>query len=895
MGNFLYLILIYPLYQIVELCYTLSDGIVKNPGLAIIGVSLAVSFLCLPLYVIAERWQEVERQTQKKLKPGIDRIKAVFKGDEQYMILSTFYRQNHYHPMMALRSSISLLIQIPFFMAAYQFLSNLEALQGHSFLFIQDLGAQDAMFHIGSFPVNVLPIAMTLINIIAGAIYSKGHPLKEKLQIYIMALLFLAILYTSPSGLVFYWTLNNLFSLVKNIFYKLKKPLRALYFCLVAGVLFIDWYLIFQHGGFLYRRLTLVGALCIVPLAPLIIKGINWILSKPLHDFVEDDKKRNSLFIVSCLATALFIGFVIPSYVISSSPMEFSFVDSYDSPFFFLRYCLFQAIGFCLVWPAALYMLFNKKIKAIMTIIMTTLCVCGVINTFAFGGDYGQISTILTFTNAGELIPSKLFSFGSLLVDLAAIALIYICLRFRKSQFASFACTIVLLASLGISVANSIPISKGYKQAAELKKSDSSITSLNPIFNLSKTEPNVLVIMEDRAISGFIPYIFEENSSLYSDFDGFTYYPNTASYGGMTLFGSPLVYGGYEYAPLEINKQSDRPLVEKHNEALKMMPVLFDKAGFTSTVTDLSWANYMWIPDLRIFDDYPTIKKAPNIRVYTDYWIKNHPEVKGISSQSVHLKRNFIWFSFFKIMPPILRETIYDEGHWWTAKSGNEYIQDFLNNYAVLDYLPELTDFSSEKPTFTLLTNEATHEPVMTGYPDYNLTTTDVGPNFLDDDEHFNSNSSAIYKLGEFFKYLQEEGVYDNTRIIIVADHGGATKFDQLVENGGDKWTSFNPLFMYKDFNAKGSLKTDNTFMTNGDTPVLATENLIENATNPFTGKVLKDTVSKEKVWVARDGFWSPDGHHKNTYKVTTWSSVHDNVLDDSCWTHEIPEGMVEE
>ena len=95
MGNFLYLILIYPLYQIVELCYTLSDGIVKNPGLAIIGVSLAVSFLCLPLYVIAERWQEVERQTQKKLKPGIDRIKAVFKGDEQYMILSTFYRQNH--------------------------------------------------------------------------------------------------------------------------------------------------------------------------------------------------------------------------------------------------------------------------------------------------------------------------------------------------------------------------------------------------------------------------------------------------------------------------------------------------------------------------------------------------------------------------------------------------------------------------------------------------------------------------------------------------------------------------------------------------------------------------------------------------------------------------------
>ena len=39
-----------------------------------------------------------------------------------------------------------------------------------------------------------------------------------------MAGLFLVLLYDSPSGLVFYWTLNNLFSLVKNIFYKLKNP-----------------------------------------------------------------------------------------------------------------------------------------------------------------------------------------------------------------------------------------------------------------------------------------------------------------------------------------------------------------------------------------------------------------------------------------------------------------------------------------------------------------------------------------------------------------------------------------------------------------------------------------------------------------------------------------------
>lgn len=892
MGNFFYLLIIYPLYQIIEFCYTLSDGIVKNPGLAIAGVSLAVSFLCLPLYVIAEGWQEKERQAQAKLKPGIDRIKRAFKGDEQYMILSTFYRQNHYHPMMALRSSISLLIQIPFFIAAYQFLSHLEALNGRSFFFIKDLGAQDALFHIGSFPVNVLPIAMTVINIIAGAIYTKGHPLKEKLQIYLMALFFLVFLYTSPSGLVFYWTLNNVFSLVKNVFYKLKKPLRALYFCLVAGVLFVDWYLIFKHGGFIYRRLTLVAALCIVPLAPLILKGINYLLNTKLKAFCENDRQRNTVFYTSAIALAILMGFAIPSYVISSSPMEFSFIDKYDSPFFFLRYSLFQCIGLFIVWASAIYFLFNKKIKAILAIILSITCLCGLVNAFAFGGEYGAISTILTFTNAGQISPSKSFALINLLSCAVVIAVIIVCLIFNRVQIISFLTTISLVAAFGICIINSVPISKGYKQAKELKASGQKADTLKPVFNLSKTQKNVIVIMQDRALATIFPYILEEKPELKNQFEGFTWYQNTASFANFTLYAVPAVYGGYEYTPEAMNRRSDETLVDKHNEACKMMPVLFDQNGFTSTVTDMSWANYVWIPDLRIFDDYPSIKKAPTIRVYTDYWLKQHPDVKGFSSQSDFLKRNFFWFSTFKIMPALLRETIYDEGSWWAAKTGNEFIEDFLNNFAALDYLPELTEAESEKPTFTIIVNEATHEPAMTGYPDYDLSTSDIGPGPLDDDPHFNSNSSALYKLGEYMDYLKELGVYDNTRIIIVADHGGDCKVDELL--GNPCWTSNNPLLLFKDFNSTGPITSDDTFMTNADTAILATQNLITDASNPFTGKLLQDSVKKEKIYSAY-GSWNPDGQHNNTFKVTSWNSIHDKIYDEECWTHEVPDGLKEE
>src|SRR5574344_1154543 len=113
--SLLYTLLIQPVEAIVELVF--SFCIVKfsrlGVGGAIVAVSLAVNFLTLPLYNMADKLQLQERNMQLKMADYVKRIKAVFKGDERFMILSTYYRMNNYHPMYALRSSISVLIQIP--------------------------------------------------------------------------------------------------------------------------------------------------------------------------------------------------------------------------------------------------------------------------------------------------------------------------------------------------------------------------------------------------------------------------------------------------------------------------------------------------------------------------------------------------------------------------------------------------------------------------------------------------------------------------------------------------------------------------------------------------------------------------------------------------------------
>jgi membrane protein insertase Oxa1/YidC/SpoIIIJ len=103
---------------LIELVYSLFWRFTGVPGIAIIGVSLAVNLFCLPLYRMADDVQERERQKQASMARWVNHIKKHFSGDEQYMMLSAYYTEQNYRPIQALVGSISLLLQIPFFMAA---------------------------------------------------------------------------------------------------------------------------------------------------------------------------------------------------------------------------------------------------------------------------------------------------------------------------------------------------------------------------------------------------------------------------------------------------------------------------------------------------------------------------------------------------------------------------------------------------------------------------------------------------------------------------------------------------------------------------------------------------------------------------------------------------------
>jgi len=207
----LYQILIAPIEAVMRVVLSGIYGAIGSYGVSIFFLSLLINVVLFPLFQMAERWQEAERKVQKILKPKLQEFRQAFSGEERHVMIHTLYRQAGYHPIYAMRSSFGLFLQLPFWIAAYQLLSQYQPLEGASFLFFEDLGKPDKLL----WGINLLPFVMTAVNLLAAFLYTSKLSVSEKIQPLLLALLFLVLLYNSPAGLLLYWTFNSLFSLLR--------------------------------------------------------------------------------------------------------------------------------------------------------------------------------------------------------------------------------------------------------------------------------------------------------------------------------------------------------------------------------------------------------------------------------------------------------------------------------------------------------------------------------------------------------------------------------------------------------------------------------------------------------------------------------------------------------
>jgi YidC/Oxa1 family membrane protein insertase len=203
----------------------LLTHVIGHPGVAIVALAVSVKLLLLPLTAVAGHLQEQVNATQARLQPGIDAIKAAYRGEERTRRTLALYREHGVHPLYTLRSLAGFMIQFPVFIAVFDMLAEDFDLQQASFLWIPDLSRPDALLRLPACipffgcDLNALPLLMSGVSLATvlrfrARVLTPALVRRQRRNLTAVSLLFFLLFYTFPAGMVLYWTSTNAVQLI---------------------------------------------------------------------------------------------------------------------------------------------------------------------------------------------------------------------------------------------------------------------------------------------------------------------------------------------------------------------------------------------------------------------------------------------------------------------------------------------------------------------------------------------------------------------------------------------------------------------------------------------------------------------------------------------------------
>jgi len=222
--------LILPLATIFKFVLDFFFLLIPNYGVAIILLTLVTKLIFLPLTFRSSE----SMAKMAALNPKMAEIRARLKDkpDKMNQEIAALYKREKVNP---LSGCLPLLLQLPVFFALYYLLNNYFELRGAMFIpgWIPDLSVPE---FIVTFPPITVPLinysfsalrALPLIMVASQILSSKftqpsSAPQQgggqAKLMMYALPVVFLFILYDMASGLVLYWTVQNILSTAQQMY-----------------------------------------------------------------------------------------------------------------------------------------------------------------------------------------------------------------------------------------------------------------------------------------------------------------------------------------------------------------------------------------------------------------------------------------------------------------------------------------------------------------------------------------------------------------------------------------------------------------------------------------------------------------------------------------------------
>ena len=967
--NIIYLLIIKPIETVLGFLFRTYVGLTGSYGLSIILLSLSVTIIMFPLFYIAEVWKRKEQDVEKRMKKRLSYIKKYYTGQKRYCMIKATHRLEGYTAASSFRTSFGLLIQIPFFFAAYHLLSHYEPYRGVSWLFIKDFAVPDGLL----WGLNLLPIAMTVINIVSSSIYMRGSRTKDIVELYVMAGVFLLLLYASPAALVLYWTMNNVFSVGKSlIFLRLfphekyvpdpedktfkdyvqgfkdaVKPCLTPAFYLFALVVvmftFQCWQITFNKESFEKLFLVTSGVAFIAVVAAFISwfrrflinrkqgQGCSWTLILQLLFFgacylgfaafgfygkmthAEGGLLRKLVLISTIFADILF--YISAVYLWQAdakcaqgqgaTSKDLLGLYSWSSAFLVLFITLISPVLVFLSSPAETgislgYLLFSNIPVAVVLLFVTFLVwklvqnrqnlvlvsvaavLMLILYQYILPNNFGELDrTVLGQADQLKKIPVFFYCLDVVILCVSGIVA-SVLIRKYPSQCKS-CIAVILICLCGFAGIKTIKYGLSEKPVAISAGDSPELPADNDLINgYSKAGKNVVLIVADMFSGGYMERILEECPEYRDKLSGFTWRRNMLAAATETATSMPSIFAGEEYLPLAMNSMSGTG-DEKVNRAADTLFRQAEKQGYKVSVVNGS-AAYLAGSTLEG-------TASSELEPYERYWEKVR-NIKSDSDRKVNQGHLFAMLTIFQGAPYFLKPVIYNDGGWliFSRVALFWYVRSHVfSEYSFFDLLPEISNSHSLQNTFKYFHSCFTHIPYGVG-EDGNLV--DFNTQYPDEEhKSFIFGESAYYSAKKFISlvvaytdWLKANGLYDNTSIILVSDHGNDYSENNPLTPDGieaalprDTFNRLNSLFMVKPAGAAGSIREDNAFASNGDIHAALQKALGLEST--YAGSNIKVGVSPKADFTSSRANFRTDGVSRYTiYKVT------DSIFDPKNW-----------
>ncbi len=207
------------------------NSVLGNWGASIVVLALFFRVLFLPLAKYGLRQQKASLQRQAVFNLELEKVKEEFKNDSSKREDESLkvYKEYGPKPMGQLKGCLPLMIQLPLFVAMYQFLTSFFEMSGSSFLLIPDLSLPDRLFPLGfSLPwlggyFNLLPFIMLAAQVASARLtqeMAKSDATKKSnktpYSLYVSPVALFFLFYPFPSGPLLYFTVGSISQVVEQ-------------------------------------------------------------------------------------------------------------------------------------------------------------------------------------------------------------------------------------------------------------------------------------------------------------------------------------------------------------------------------------------------------------------------------------------------------------------------------------------------------------------------------------------------------------------------------------------------------------------------------------------------------------------------------------------------------